>query len=112
MQSKLAQCQADKESVTVNRDELQAARTELVAQLATIEAKVGPLKTGLRFSSIYSKNRLLAIHRCQCIAVGLLAIFTQCSNAHWMVAIQQSQAGPCRRLAAQEVLLAPSFCRI
>ncbi len=52
MQSKLVQCQADKDSVTVKRDELQAARTELVAQLATINAKVGPLKDGLRFSSL------------------------------------------------------------
>ena len=42
--SKLAQCQVDKETVTANRDELQAARTELAAQLTTTEAKVGPLK--------------------------------------------------------------------
>ena len=40
--SKLAQCQIDKETVTANRDELQAARNQLAAQLATTEAKVGP----------------------------------------------------------------------
>ena len=42
--SKLAQCQMEKEIVTANRDELQAARNQLAAQLATTEAKVGPLK--------------------------------------------------------------------
>ena len=56
VQSKLGQCQADKEKVTVHIDELQAARTELAAQLATTEAKVGPFKdvcASHRFDSVY-----------------------------------------------------------
>ena len=41
MQSKLAQCLADKTNVTVSRDELKAARTELAAELASAKAEVG-----------------------------------------------------------------------
>ena len=76
--------------MTVNRDELQAARTELAAQLATIEAKVEPFK-----------DDCASITLSQCIAVGLLAASTQCSNAHSMAAFQQRQAGPLETCSPQ-----------
>ena len=60
LQNELAQCQADKEIVTANRDELQAARTELAATLATAEAKVEPLK------GVCASGQFEPLCRCKC----------------------------------------------
>ena len=40
MQSKLAQCLAEKKILTVSRDELKAAKTGLAAELASAKAEV------------------------------------------------------------------------
>ena len=67
LQRELAQCQIDKQTVTANRDELQAARTELAAQLATTEAKVGPLK------DICASDQLEQSCRCKCTcSIGIV----------------------------------------
>lgn len=67
LHSKLAQCQVDKGTVTADRDELQAARTELAAQLTTTEAKVGPLK------DVCASDQFWQLCRCKCTcSIGIV----------------------------------------
>ena len=72
LHSKLAQCQIDKETVTANRDELQAARSQLAAQLAPTEAKVGPLKD-ICASDVFEP---LCCYMCTC-SVGIVMVIAR-----------------------------------